>query len=334
MKKRDNSRIEKHRKYKQRKIKRLFYRPKRKYIPPIDESSSPVLDLGAPINFSFINNTDELLKLFDDGTQYIARKRRLNFDLKNIGSLTSDAIAVFCSKLTDPKYSKGVQLSGNAPKTPELKEMFLGSGFYDHVISSKKPQRVETNYLLHKVSNKKTDTAIAKTATDFAAKHTFKDQRKFRQVYEVLIELMSNTNNHASPICDGFYDWWLYVFYDKQTNVTSYSFLDFGIGIFRSKPFTKYRDFILFTYKKPKSTFEMANDLLEGRITSRTGLDERGRGFTCITRNAAHQSFQKFIIISNNVYIDVKNKCSHELNREFNGTFVYWEICNANQNIK
>lgn len=284
----------------------------------------------APKKFNFIENTNEMLEYFDLSPKKIFGKRQITFHLGEIESLSPDAIALYASLFTDHRYSKGLKFFGNAPNDPQLKEMFIGSGFYDHVQSKRKFQQSENSYLLHKVTNKKTDTAIAKTATDFAAKFTFKDDRKFRPVYEILIELMANTNNHASPLYDGVYDWWLYIFYNKSTNITSYTFLDFGVGIFKSKPFMKYYDFILITLNKQKSTHEMASDLLEGRITSRTGLGERGRGFTCINQNAMHASIKKFVIITNNVFIDVKNRTSSELNKDFGGTFVYWEVGNEN----
>jgi len=325
MKKRDNAKIDHIRKRKLR--KRLKRKRKTIHLKPHRPRINPATFVNvAPRNFSFIENTDEMLEFFDLAPKKIRLKKQVTFHLSEIESLTSDAIAIYASLFTDKGYAHGLRFTGDAPKDPRLKEMFLGSGFYDHVISKKKLKNGENNFLLHKVSNKKTDTTIAKTATDFAAKFTFKDNRKFRPVYEILIELMANTNNHASPFHDGIYDWWLYVFYDKESNITSYTFLDLGVGIFKSKPFMKYYDLILITLNKQKSTEEMASDLLEGRITSRTGLGERGRGFTCITQNAMHPAFKKFVIITNKVYIDVKSKASKELYKEFKGTFVYWEI--------
>jgi hypothetical protein len=281
----------------------------------------------APKMFSFINNTNEMLSFFEIDEIKNKLKKNVKFDLRDISTLTSDAIAVYVSMFTDKNYSEGIHLLGNAPRNPTLREMFFGSGFYEHVHSKRKPQTGTHNFLLHKVSNKKVDTSVAKMATDFAAKYTFRDGRKFRPIYEIIIELMANTNNHASVLYDGFHDWWLYVFYDKVTNITSYTFLDFGVGIFKSKPFMNYFGLLVLTLKIKKSTTEMAQDLLEGRITSRTGKGERGRGFTCITRNAENNAFKKFIIITNNVYIDVKAKSSKELSSNFAGTFVYWEVC-------
>lgn len=284
--------------------------------------------LSAPKNFSFIDNTDEMLDYFERGRKLIKNRTTIKFDLSEIESLTSDGIAVFASIFTDKSYSNGLTLSGNSPKNPELKALFLGSGFYEHVSSKRKPLTNQHNYLLHKVSNKKVEPSIAKIATDFAAKYTFKDDRKFRPVYEIIIELMANTNNHASVMSEINYDWWLYVFYDDTTNITSYSFLDFGVGIFKSKQFVRYYNLLLFKFNLDQSTEQLASDLLSGKISSRTGLEERGRGFTCIMNNVKNKHFKKFFIITNNVFIDVKNRSSTKLDNEFKGTFVYWEISN------
>lgn len=284
----------------------------------------------APKNFSFIDNIDEMLSFFKRGDDLAKKRINVKFDLSEVEELTPDAIAVFVSLFNNPSYNQGVHMTGNAPKDPTIKRMFMGSGFYDHVKSQAKPKVIEGNFLLHKVSNKKVETSIAKTATDFCAKYTFKDSRKFRPVYEILIELMANTNNHASPIGPSVYDWWLYIFYDKKTNTTSYSFLDFGIGIFKSKSFIKYSERFFLTFKSTQSTKEMAEDLLNGKISSRTGLSERGKGFKCMTENAKNENINRFYIVSNRVYIDVKNRSSREIETDFNGTFIYWEVTNEN----
>ena len=331
MKKVDNFRIEFYRKKRLRKNIRRQQKPIISNTHRRRELERVRFTNTAPDNFNFIDNTDEMLDFFERGRQKLWQKIPVKCDLRSVTCLTPDAIAIFASLFTDETYSNGTHLEGNAPRIKELKNKFLGSGFYNHVHSMRKPKIEEHNFLLHKISNKKTDPRLAKTATDFAAKFTFKDNRKFRPVYEIIIELMANTNNHASPDRLGVYEWWLYVFYDKETNITSYSFLDFGVGIFKSKPFLKYLiDLKLLTIGIKKDYSELASDLLEGRITSRTGLNERGRGFTCITKNAEHPAFKKFVLISNNVYIDILTKSSRELANDFSGTFAYWEVGDEN----
>ena len=48
------------------------------------------------------------------------------------------------------------------------------------------------------------------------------------------LELMQNTNNHASLKVFGEKHWWLSVNYDKDNNKVKFSFVDFGMGIFKS----------------------------------------------------------------------------------------------------
>lgn len=284
----------------------------------------------APNNFSFINNPEEMLDYYDRARKKAEKSIAVKFDLSLVEELTPDAIALHASVLNDKNYCPGNYLSGNAPKKSELRHKFMSSGFYEHVKSKANAKTRENNFLLHKVSEHKVEPVVAKEATDFAAKKTFGKDIILRPVYEILIELMANTNNHASVIDSVVYDWWLYVFYDKKTNVTSYSFLDFGVGIFRSKAFTRYKNFLFVEFGRDKKPEEMAEDLLNGKISSRTGLGERGRGFSCITQNTEYEMIKKFIIISNNVFIDVKNRQYRALENSFSGTFVYWEVGDEN----
>jgi hypothetical protein len=322
-------------------IERIRVRRFKKYLKRLNRSKTKFRDETptvfkykniAPENFSFVNNTDEMLAFFQKGKRIAQKGMAVLFDLRSISNLSPDAIAIYASILNDKNYCPGARISGNMPKNTSLKHLFMASGFYDHVKSKAKPETRENHFMLHKISESKVEPSIAKKATDFAAQKTFKTDIKFRALYEILIELMANTNNHATPlecISNKKYDWWLYVFYDSKTNITSYTFLDFGVGIFKSQPFMNYMNLILIKFGKEKSSSEMANDLLNGKISSRTGKDERGRGFKCITDNVAKNEFKKFILISNSVFIDVKARKSYPLENSFNGTFAYWEIQDA-----
>lgn len=336
MKKVDNQKIERLNK------KRYAKKLKRKHIPSnrylTKKFKKSVYVNEAPKHFSFVSNTEEMLTYFNIGKQEINNKREVQFNLRNIEILKPDGIAIFASYFTDDRYCEcivkkkrpeRILLHGTAPLNDDLKKMLIGSGFYDHVNCAKQYKRSKNNFLLHKVTKHKVEPKNAKQATDFVKK-SLGNTQPFRPVYEILIELMANTNNHASNENDGEYNWWIYVFYDESTNVTSYSFLDFGVGIFESLQVLKFKDYLLYFFKKKKNRLDLAKDLLEGKISSRTGLNERGRGFTCVKKNAERSEFKKFIIISNDVYIDIKTETYEHLKQDFAGTFYYWEISNGN----
>ena len=270
----------------------------------------------APEQFSFVDNTNDMLVFFETVEKNLDEKKPVNIDISHIITLTPDGIATLCAYI---KKDKSGYIKGNAPIDKDLQSRFIASGFYDYVHSFWTPPRGPENKLHHNRSLKKVDCNIAKEATLFAMSNNL-DKDVKRSLYVILIELMANTNNHADLQSEGLCDWWLYYYYDKNIKKTCFVFLDFGVGIFKSRNFKKYLGLM------DKTTEEMANDLLEGKIASRTGLACRGKGFSCIIENADKTFFSKFIVVANNAWIDIKSKQVKKLEKEFKGTFYYWEL--------
>lgn len=282
--------------------------------------------LRAPSNFSFVDNTNEVLDYLKLSEKYFKQKRGVTFDKSNVKELTTDAIALFIAFLSGKS-----RFRGNAPDEPELKKLFEESGFYDYVrtpVKLKKKVNPETN-LLHKESNNIVTPEIAGEATIRGINHTHLSMKDTDPVYDTLIECMQNTNNHASGNRYGNCNWWLYVYNDPIENVTKYSFVDLGVGIFKSLVANGlFKKFFKSVSLLPN--IQLVEDLLSGKIQSRIDEDNelRGKGIPQIVEYAKTDYFKRFYIIANDVKINVKTGEKWQLNNNMNGTFLYWELQN------
>ena len=288
--------------------------------------SKPTSDHKAPKIFSFINNTEEVLEYFISAEKLFKKKIKLNLNIDEIEVLTSDAIALLVASINDVEFHHNSGYVGDAPKKPELKKMFKESGFYKFV-KSKGLNEVRDGNLLHKEVNIKVKPSIAMKSAQIGIKYTFESDEQYEPLYNILIELMSNTNNHASKKDGSHCKWWLYVFTDPKTKNTSYTFLDLGVGIFDSMAdkgyFSKlYKKLPIFGDKK------VVEDLLSGRLQSRSDLDNeiRGKGIPQILEYSKLNEFKEFYIITNKVKINLKNHQFHFLHHNFSGTMIHWEI--------
>ncbi len=209
------------------------------------KNPSNFTNLKAPNDFSLISKTESVLDYFNLAEKTINSRNQIIFDISDISNLTPDAIALLIAKINQRQFHKGIRIIGNAPKNEQLKNIFVQSGFY-HYVNSKAPEiNNKTNLLLHKKTNHKVEPAIAKQACLIGVRHTFGNDEIYEPLYDVLIEAMQNTNNHAGLDKKGIYDWWLYVFNDPKSKITSYSFLDLGVGIFESLPVKNWRRILL-----------------------------------------------------------------------------------------
>jgi hypothetical protein len=296
----------------------IFNRPT--YTPP------PVVPIKAPDDFSLINNTELTIEYFNNAHKELKKKNRILFDISQIKTLTTDAIAVQIAKIKDANFHLNNNIIGNEPKDETLKKLFIQSGFYNYV-NTKGPKPTNNKKLLiHEITNNRVEPDIAKEACLLGLKHTFQNEDIFEPLYDILIEIMQNTNNHAGDT-RGVYDWWLHVYNHPDSFKTSYTFLDLGVGIFESLPVKSFkRDFLeLLGFK---SNLDLVPKLFAGEIKSRTSRPERGKGIPQVFECSQNKVFETFILISNDVYADLKTKNYKLIKTPFEGTLFYWEINN------
>jgi hypothetical protein len=315
-----------------RSAKRLRNKIKRKgkkYVPGSNGISSPkknkkpIQNIPAPTEFSLINNTEAVLEYFKIAREYLKEGYPIRFDISKINSLTPDAIILQIARIKDEKFHNKNGIAGNAPDDPKLKKLFMESGFYNYVnTSGSKPNGKDT--LIHKITKNKVEPKIAKDACLIGLKHSLDSDEIFDPMYDILIEIMQNTNNHAGQT-RGQYDWWLHIYNDPTTKISKYTFLDLGVGIFDSIPALNFKNTITKAVGFTNNT-NLVKPLFNGEIKSRTAKPERGKGIPQVYESSKHESFNKFIMISNDVYVDMKNLNTKKLNNNFSGTLFYWEL--------
>lgn len=323
-------------KWKNRKKNKKF--SKQKHLAVVRKhEKAPYTDHKAPDNFSFINNTNEVLKYFYEAKKIFYRTENVNFDISNVSNMTSDSVALLVASIKNPKFTKTGNSKGNEPKNEELRKIFSESGFYEHVTQTVGFRKTKAGNLLHKEVERKVVPSIAKSACINGLEHVFKKSEPFpplynvySSLYEILLESMANTHNHANLYKQGECRWWLYVYNNPNTNSTFYSFIDLGVGIFKSAHTKNYLEKIL-KFTGLQKNIDLVDDLLAGKIHSRIEKDRelRGKGIPQIVRHSKNTCFKSFYIITNNVKIDLTNNAKESLEYDFEGTFLHWELVNA-----
>ena len=289
----------------------------------------------APKDFSFVDNTDAMIRYLNDCEKVLHKSKKIIIDISKIETLSTDAIALLVACVNDRNFSgRYGQISGNAPIKKELANLFVESGFYKYVETDnrtlKYTEKADEN-LLHKESHIKVQSDLAKKACMLGTMHVFNTSSPFPTLYEMLIESMSNTNNHANKGERGKTKWWLYV-YNAPNNKTCYSFVDLGVGIFDSIPVAIYKQ--VAKMLNITHNADLVKDLLDGKIKSREKVDQniRGKGIPQIARNSESDKIGRAYIISNDVKVNLKTKSSERLKDNFKGTFLYWELINPQNN--
>jgi hypothetical protein len=289
---------------------------------------SQLVNLKAPVNFSFIENTSEILTYLEVIQKNLERKKPILINLKDITSLTNDAIVLLLAVVKNPIITKGVTIKGNYPKNIVLKKIFQESGIF----GSNNNSSNSNNYILTR-RNKKAEGGIANELIRRATKSILGHEARCHGVYMALMECMANTCYHAKPQQIGQETWWLTVYHDKDLNIASFAFIDLGVGIFKSSKVVNLRkmltDFFGFSDNR-----DVLKEIINGQQISRTQIPYRGKGLPNIFKGLERNYYSNLKIISNDVKADLSDNKYEILTREFNGTFLYWELNNKNRWIK
>lgn len=296
--------------------------------PRIKSSNLPFKDKNVitkivPSNFSFLDNTDEVLKFFKDVNSVIRGRKNLFIDFQDVVFLTNDALVLLLSYFNTTRKTRGTSIRGNAPNDPKLKKIFYESGIFDEP-----PEGSPRNYI-HTRKNKKADGNIADDLIRKATLKIFGTEGRCPGIYRALMECMSNTCCHAQPKSIGTETWWLTVYNNTEEDHVSFAFIDLGVGIFNSN---KMRDFGLkfssfFGFSDNK---DLLREILNGRQQSSTKISYRGKGLPTIVKGEQRNYYSNLQIISNNVKAKPSDNQYITLKEEFEGTFLYWELKKEN----
>ena len=299
------------------------YDPNRTAFGRRQEKKKQIKNIPAPEEFSLIDNTEATLEYFKLAKSELTKGYPINFDISHIKTLTPDAIILQIARIKDENFHFNNGILGNAPENPKLKELFLQSGFYQYV-KTRGPKPIGKDKLIHKITDNKVEPQIAKEACITGLNHTFGNEEIFDPLFDILIEVMQNTNNHAGET-RGKYDWWLHVYNDPNSQTSKYTFLDLGIGIFESIP---VKSFIrkVGSVLGVSSNVDLVKPLFEGKIKSRTARPERGKGIPQVFNESQNNHFKKFYLISNDIKVNLKNVQITKLNNNFSGTLFNWEL--------
>jgi len=295
----------------------------------IERNNKGIVNLEAPTNFSFVDNSEEVVKYFNRVKENVESDQPVSIDISKITHLSPDIIILQIAVLKDKK-SMRVGIHGNAPEDPNLRKIFIESGLYNFVNSRGKKRVADNNKLWKHSTNNQVKGEIAGEAVAVCKSLFEQNGIKYNtdNIYNLLVEAMSNTINHADKKKANI-NWWLYYFIDENEKTIKYSFIDLGIGIFKSASFDSYR--------RIANIFIPGNSLLvkpflDGKIISSRVNDNEisGKGVKQIINCAENPEFTKFTIITNDQMINVKEKTNQSLSHNFDGTFIHFEVSYAN----
>lgn len=298
-------------------------------------------EVEAPENLSLVNNPEPVINFINKLKLHFDNKQKVYVRMTNVKQISHDAIVVLLAIMV--RFSAmNIKFDGDFPEDRVAKKILNESGFFFQLFNKYKDEdryNIQSQNSIHTHAWKNVDAVLSAKIIQKASLTVWGTERRCQGAQRVLLELMQNTNNHASFGKIGEKHWWLSVNHNEDKKTVSFSFIDFGVGVFESlrnktpgSKFYKWKE-KLRTRIKYGDDSDLLRHILEGKLHSIVAQEHyRGKGLPGIKEALNRNQISKLFVISNNVFGNIENDEYFLITPNFEGTFVYFELNSGNFN--
>ena len=286
---------------------------------------------NAPKDFSIIGNHEKVISFCNDLRNDYRKHHRVFVNLEKVTSVTNESLSLLVSNMMLFQQSN-IDFNGNFPIDEKSRLIVVKSGFLE-TLYKKKSSINRVNSTIYTHSSKRSNSELIEALIDSSSKFLWGQSCDCDGVYNALIELMLNTFEHGNEI-EGKQKWWVTVTKDEDNQRVTFSFLDYGRGIIKTLRDVQHKhhsgivEKILYRIGNiTNSSAVLLKEVVEGALVISEKEDSQyGNGLHSIYSDMLDHLLDNVIIITNNVYADLKNNIYQMMNVSFHGTFISFEI--------
>lgn len=298
--------------------RRRLKKEKRQRRPVSNNFDISTQVIKIPQIFSISEDVDAVLTIIYKTKKLIENRRfrRFDFDLSKVMIIDDGAATILlalCYDINNVNKKVMVKWPDDPDSRKYIDQIGFRKFFQGHV-----PNRDSLNETLKKgrstILQRDTVPIIHK-----AMKTVFGEDKKNQSLQGMLIELMTNSVNHAYLNNLREKTWYLSTRHDTQNNKVEFCFVDNGDGITNTIH-------VRWGGRLTMSSEEILIRAFDGEFRSRTREKNRGRGLIVIKKNFKKMTVSKLKVITNNVLLDFETGVATKLRTPFSGTFYSWVL--------
>lgn len=272
------------------------------------------------------------------------QRRPVFVELQNVEQLEYDGLVVLLSVMVQFKSAK-IRFNGDFPINAQARDILETSGFFkglDIPLRESEGYRIGDGQGIVTHAHTSVESQLTARVIEHASKAIWGRPYRCQGAQRVFVELMQNTNNHASPEHRGGKHWWVSVCHRDDGKKVSIAFVDYGVGVFRSLRSKRQGEKFYGALEQMKANVgnlvdkmryndaELLRGILRGEMhRTVSGKPFRGKGLPGIRAALERNAIANLHIITNTVSGDVGADKYELLDQNFEGTFLYWELNNS-----
>ena len=284
----------------------------------------------APTDFRFVNNRNGVLSFIGRLEKILNRQKSVFVHLKEVKFIDLEAIVLLLGIMAEFK-SVGIAFNGNFPLNIAVKKILNNSGFFEQLYPNTKEYTFGSKKGIYTHGKKIYDMDSSCEELSEAMSCVFGIKRRNQGARRVLLEAMKNTISHASASSNKRH-WWLSFRKDEEKKKLTVSMLDYGRGIFSSLGFRDKDDpgykWLEKNMKLGFTNYKILKKIMSGELksVSRTRKPQHGNGLPGMKTALDNNFISKLVILSNNVYADIGSEVYTEIDNNFSGTLIQFQI--------
>ena len=301
--------------------------------------------IEAPVILSLLSNESVTLDFLRKLQECFNAKKKVAVLLDDVDTLSTDGILALLSNMVQFKAAR-IGFNGTRPRDLATAFKLESSGFFKHLYGP--AMRNQDIYSFKKIDSflythgqKTVEASLADELVKYASEIVWGEPRRCPGVQTTLVELMHNTYDHAGDY-KGEKHWWISVEHNEHAHEVTFSFMDFGVGIFRSlankkqgEPLYGALDYIIQHFPLITTEADRLQLILEGKVRL-TQFNEyyRGKGLRNIYLKHHKNQISDLSIISNYASFKADKDDYHSIKNEFIGTFISFKMNRNTYNLQ
>lgn len=266
------------------------------------------------------------------------QKEYTRMSLREVTSIDLPTLCLLGAFMLD-RNTKSEYLEVTSPFSNSAAYRFFKEAQSENMIIKKRRPDFNSGAFLSRsedeVDNKAIGDILTKTVNYFGEKN----RQKLRDIHPIIIEIVTNTADHASPDSSHTLPWIINTYETKDSNgnkVKQYCVIDMGVGIYETlidKANSQQQGRSPWWHtiiKRESSQGEFFRQAIPKGLQSRTTLPQRGKGIKYIYDTVSGDDmYKRFEIITNKTKVNLVNIGSIEKDSSENlsATIYYWEVC-------
>lgn len=302
-----------------------------------DTKNISYTSMDAPTNFSILDNRNSIIEYFNTIKRMLNQKEYTRMILREVTSIDLPTLCLLGAFMLD-RNTKSEYLEVTSPFSNSAAYRFFKEAQFENMIIKKRRPDFNSGAFLSRSKDGVDDRVIGDILTKTVNYFGENNRQRLRDIHPIIIEIVTNTADHASPDKNHTLPWIVNTYETKDSNgkkIKQYCIIDMGVGIYETlidKANSQQQGKSLWhtIIKRENSQGEFFRQAIPKGLQSRTALRQRGKGIKYIYDIVSKDGmYKRFEIITNKTKVNLVNLSSVERDSSENlpATIYYWEIC-------